>query len=39
MNGWAVFGKVVAGLIVVTTVGMLLVNMKDVERYLKIANM
>jgi hypothetical protein len=39
MIGWAIFGMVVAALIVLVIVVCLLSNIKDLARYLKISSM
>jgi hypothetical protein len=39
ITGWAIFGMVVAALIVLLIVVCLLTNIKDLARYLKISSM
>jgi hypothetical protein len=39
MTGWAVFGMVVAALIVLLFLGFFVMNLKDLARYIKISSM
>ena len=38
-DGWSIFGKLCAGVIVATVVGLTLASVKDIDRYIKISNM
>jgi hypothetical protein len=39
MTGWAIFGMVVAALIVLFILGFMLFNLKDLMRYIRISSM
>jgi hypothetical protein len=39
MNGWAIFGMICAAVIVIVGVPLVLMNVKDLYRYIKISNM